>query len=290
LKQDVLTFDDDLVLNSVVVKPRATKNLYTEAVDGQIICDSLIVGEDNIIDLISTASGGGSVTQDDLDTKQDILGIASNITVRSLKATTSSFGSALLDGGQISCDSLIVDGNNIIDLISSGGSSSLTEASFSFPQSLDLGIAQYTHFNGYIWYKLVPTSTDFVQSIVTHSNGNFKVTKNGVYEVSVELGCYDKYNDKGLNWRLQIWGGAFENYAHTHTGGEGAFSAFSTLFTKKLMTLTTSSTVYFNLQQSRFNSHYYALGEVGQPDFYHTMTGTYLERNSRISFRLIYAT
>ena len=64
-----------------------------------------------------------------------------------------------------------------------------------------------------IWYKLIPTSTDFVQTIVTHSSGNFKVTKNGVYEVSVELGCFDRYYDKGINWRLQIYGGANFTYA-----------------------------------------------------------------------------
>ena len=36
LKQNLLTYNNDLVLNSIVVKPRFTKGIYTEALDGEI--------------------------------------------------------------------------------------------------------------------------------------------------------------------------------------------------------------------------------------------------------------
>ena len=35
LKHDILTYNNDLVLNSIVVKPKFTKEIYTEALDGE---------------------------------------------------------------------------------------------------------------------------------------------------------------------------------------------------------------------------------------------------------------
>ena len=202
MKQDVLTFDDDLVLNSVVVKPRATKNLYTEAVDGQIICDSLIIGEDNIIDLISTSSGGGGVTQDDLELKQDSLGITSNITVRSLKATTSSFGSALLDGGQISCDSLIVDGTNIIDLIassSSGGDSkqdAITTSTYSLTtfQTSELKKFMYLIIEQYTSPSYQPQTSSNLTSAKAYFFDNSQSLPGGVNNTQASVNNIAKWD------------------------------------------------------------------------------------------------
>jgi len=53
-KQNVLTYDDDLVINSIVVKPGFTKVNYTEAVDGEIRCDILTVADVNISTLIAS--------------------------------------------------------------------------------------------------------------------------------------------------------------------------------------------------------------------------------------------
>ena len=36
LKQNILTYNNDLVSNSIVVKPRFTQEVYTEALDGEI--------------------------------------------------------------------------------------------------------------------------------------------------------------------------------------------------------------------------------------------------------------
>ena len=53
-KQNVLTYYDDLVINSIVVKPGFTKENYTEAVDGEIRCDILTVADVNISTLIAS--------------------------------------------------------------------------------------------------------------------------------------------------------------------------------------------------------------------------------------------
>jgi hypothetical protein len=53
-KQNVLNFDDDLVINSFVVKPGFTKGNYTEAADGEIRCDILTVDDVNISTLIAS--------------------------------------------------------------------------------------------------------------------------------------------------------------------------------------------------------------------------------------------
>ena len=91
----------------MVVKPRFTKENYTEAVDGEIRCDILTVADINIstliaskqdtlyagenitiLDNIISSSGGGSVSQSDLDLKQDKITASSNLTTGSLTVYT----------------------------------------------------------------------------------------------------------------------------------------------------------------------------------------------------------
>ena len=115
-KQDVLTFDDDLVLNSIVVKPGFLKANYTAAADGEIRCDILTVADVDISTLIASkqniltqgnnitidennvisSSGGGSITQSELDFKQNIL---NNITQNNIKAHRLDLSNLHMDPG-----------------------------------------------------------------------------------------------------------------------------------------------------------------------------------------------
>ena len=133
LKQDILTFDNDLVLNSIVVKPRATKSNYNEAIDGQIICDSLYIGDENVMSLISnnlanidlkqdkltaganieiigneiSSTGGGDVSQSDLDLKQDILNDDSTNEISLYKAIVTNIETKLITYNGTTLETLI---------------------------------------------------------------------------------------------------------------------------------------------------------------------------------------
>jgi len=91
----------------MVVKPRFTKENYTEAEDGEIRCDILKLADVNIstliaskqdtlsagqnitiVDNIISSSGGGNVSQSDLDLKQDLITTSSNLTTGSLSVFT----------------------------------------------------------------------------------------------------------------------------------------------------------------------------------------------------------
>jgi hypothetical protein len=53
-KQNVLTYYDDLVIKSIVVKPGFLKANYTAAADGEIRCDILTVADVDISTLIAS--------------------------------------------------------------------------------------------------------------------------------------------------------------------------------------------------------------------------------------------
>jgi len=132
LKQAVLTYDNDLVLNSIVVKPRFTKENYTPAEDGEIRCDILTVADVNISTLfsskqdtlvagtnitivdnaISSSGGGGSdITQEDLDAKQDLIISSTNLTCITINASSAIINSVDIETGLTSLQTQ-VDGNN----------------------------------------------------------------------------------------------------------------------------------------------------------------------------------
>jgi hypothetical protein len=72
-KQDILTYNNDLVLNSIVVKPRFTKGVYTEALDGEIRA--------SILSIEDTITGETINVKDTLDSKQNMLIAGDNITI-----------------------------------------------------------------------------------------------------------------------------------------------------------------------------------------------------------------
>ena len=84
-KQNTLTFMDSLVLNSIVVKPRFTKENYTPAEDGEIRCDILTVADVNISTLFSS--------------KQDTLVAGTNITI--IDNVISSSGTTTINDGDL---------------------------------------------------------------------------------------------------------------------------------------------------------------------------------------------
>ena len=106
LKQDFLTFDNDLILNSIIVQPKVTQgNIYTEPIDGEIRAsilriedpfsgeilnvqdtlelkqDKLTAGTNITIDSNNIISSSGGITQSQLDTKQNVLTAGNNITI-----------------------------------------------------------------------------------------------------------------------------------------------------------------------------------------------------------------
>ena len=99
LKQNTLTYDNDLVLNSIVVKPRFTKENYTPAEDGEIRCDILTVADVNISTLISS--------------KQDTLVAGTNITI--VDNVISSSGTTTINDG----DSTIAKSNVLKEALDS---------------------------------------------------------------------------------------------------------------------------------------------------------------------------
>ena len=117
-KQSVLTNDDDFIINYIVVKPGFKKGNYTEAVDGEIRCDILTVADVNIstliaskqntlspgtnitiVDNVISSSGGGSITQEDLDLKQDLINSSTNLTCNTISTQLGSVGTTNLISG-----------------------------------------------------------------------------------------------------------------------------------------------------------------------------------------------
>jgi hypothetical protein len=97
-KQNTLTFMDSLFLNYIVVKPAVSKLVYTPATDGEIKATTLTIEDpftEESIDVKDTlnskqniliagnnitidgntisSSVGGSITQEDLDLKQNAI-------------------------------------------------------------------------------------------------------------------------------------------------------------------------------------------------------------------------
>jgi hypothetical protein len=64
-KQNVLTFVDSLVLNSIVVKPAVSKLIYTPAISGEIKATTLTIEDPFTEESINV--------KDTLDSKQNIL-------------------------------------------------------------------------------------------------------------------------------------------------------------------------------------------------------------------------
>jgi hypothetical protein len=72
-KQNLLTFVDSLVLNSIVVKPASSKLIYTPAISGEIKATTLTIEDPFTEESINV--------KDTLDSKQNILIPGSNITI-----------------------------------------------------------------------------------------------------------------------------------------------------------------------------------------------------------------
>jgi hypothetical protein len=76
--------------------------------------NTLLAG-DNITITNNTISstGGGRITQDDLDLKQDVLSRTSHVNINSLIVSSDNFSIATVVSGQISCNTLLIDGNTL---------------------------------------------------------------------------------------------------------------------------------------------------------------------------------
>jgi hypothetical protein len=72
-KQNTLTFLDNLVLNSIVVKLAVSKLIYTSAIDGEIKATILTIEDPFMMESINV--------KDTLDGKQNVLIAGNNITI-----------------------------------------------------------------------------------------------------------------------------------------------------------------------------------------------------------------
>ena len=114
-KQDDITIYDNFIINSLYVAPFTTKTTINPTFNGELRASILSV-EDDVLGVINVGNSISSlITQ--VSGKQDEINTTTALNMNSITATN-----------QVSCGSLIVDGDNIQTIISNANGSSLTKS------------------------------------------------------------------------------------------------------------------------------------------------------------------